>query len=153
MERGLKVYARNRKARLNYDIEEKLEAGICLKGSEVKSIREGRVNIGDAYVAIIRGEAFLENAHISPYKPAGAGNHEPERPRKLLLKRRELDKLAGRVQQKGYTIVPLSIYDKAGKIKVEIALARGRKKYEKKEKIKERDMERELRKTFKHRFG
>ena len=146
-----KVYARNRKAKLNYEFEDTLEAGISLKGSEVKSIRQGRINISDAYVAILNGEAYLMNAHISPYQPAGINNHEPLRERKLLLKRREIDKLAGRVQQKGYTLIPLTVYDRNGKIKVEIALAKGRKKHEKKEMLKERDIERELRKTYKYR--
>lgn len=145
----IKIITRNKRASLDYDIEEKFEAGIVLQGSEVKSIRNGRINIQDGYVSIQRGEAILHNTHISPYPPAGPNNHEPLRERKLLLKRRELDRLAGKVKTRGYTIIPLSVYIKGDKIKVEIGLGRGRKKYEKKEKIKERDIEREMRREFK----
>lgn len=149
---GIKIIAKNKKAHLNYEIEEKMEAGIVLKGTEVKSIRQGRINIKDGYVMIKKGEAWLINTHISPYPPAGLNNHSPERERKLLLHRKEIDRLTGKSQQRGYTIIPLSVYLKRNRVKVEIGIGRGRKKYEKKEKIKERDIEREIRRDYKQRI-
>jgi len=140
----------NKKALHDYEILEKFEAGMILMGSEIKSTRDGRVNLKDSYVEIRAGEAFLVKAHISPYPNASYNNHEPERERKLLLHKRELMKLDKKVKTRGVTIVPLRMYfNKKGMAKIEIALAKGKREYEKKDKIKEkdiiRDMDRELR--------
>ncbi len=136
--------ARNRRARHDYDILETVECGIALQGSEVKSLRAGRVSLQDAYARIERGEAWLLGVHIPPYAHAsGFGAHEPDRPRKLLLHRTQIDELLGRTQQQSLTLVPLSIYFKEGKAKVELALARGRRQYDKRHAIAARDAERE----------
>jgi len=135
---------RNKKAYHDYEILEKLEAGISLKGTEVKSLREGRANLRDAFVRIENEEAYLFNAYIAPYSHGGLFNHEPTRTRKLLLHKREIKRLMGKVQERGLTIVPLRMYfSPGGKVKVEIALARGRKKHDKREVIKRRELERE----------
>jgi SsrA-binding protein len=142
--RGRKLIAQNRRARFEYHIEEKLEAGIVLTGTEVKSLREGRANINEAYAGEMNGELWLFNAHISEYPAAHRFNHEPRRPRKLLLHKREMERLIGAVQRKGMTIVPLSLYFAPnGKVKVELALARGKKLHDKRETAKERDWQRE----------
>lgn len=134
----------NRKAFHNYEIYEKFEAGIALVGSEVKSIREGKVNLKDAYVEIRSREAFMLNSHISQYSNASYNNHEPERERKLLLHKQELLKLDRKVKTRGVTIIPLRMYfNLKRKIKVEIALAKGKREYDKKQVIKERDIRRE----------
>jgi SsrA-binding protein len=136
--------ARNRRARHDYDILETFECGIALQGSEVKSLRAGRVSLQDAYARIERGELWLLGVHISPYEHAsGFGAHDPGRPRKLLLHRAQIDELLGRTQQQSLTLVPLSIYFKEGKAKVELALARGRRLYDKRHAIATRDAERE----------
>lgn len=136
--------ARNRRARHEYDILEVLECGIALQGSEVKSLRAGRASIQDAYARVERGEAWLLGCHIPPYEQAtGFGAHDPDRPRKLLLHREEIDELLGRTQQQSLTLVPLSIYFKEGKAKVELALARGRRLYDKRHAIASRDADRE----------
>ena len=139
----VRVVATNRKARHEYDIVETYEAGIALTGTEIKSVREGKVNLQDGFVLIKDGEAWLMNVHISPYHHGSLHNHEPRRPRKLLLHKWEINRLAGRVQEKGWTIVPLRMYIKNGWAKVEIALVRGRKKYDKSRKIAEREFQRE----------
>jgi SsrA-binding protein len=136
--------ARNRRARHDYDILGTYECGIALQGSEVKSLRAGLVSLQDSYARIERGEAWLLGVHISPYEHAsGFGTHEPDRARKLLLHRDQIDELMGRTQQQSLTLVPLSIYFKEGKAKVELALARGRKLYDKRHAIAARDAERE----------
>lgn len=136
--------ASNRKARHDYHIEETVEAGIALQGSEVKSLRGGKASLQDSY-AMVRGhEVFLMGAHIPPYAQASMQNHEPTRARKLLLKRKEIDRLIGKTQEKGLTLVPLRIYLKKNLFKVEIALARGKKDYDKREAIAKRDAEREM---------
>jgi SsrA-binding protein len=136
--------ARNRRARHEYDILETFECGIALQGSEVKSLRAGRVSLQDAYARVERGEAWLLGCHVAPYEHAtGFGAHDPDRPRKLLLHRSEIDELLGRTQQQSLTMVPLSIYFKEGKAKVELALARGRRLYDKRRAIATRDAERE----------
>ena len=144
-----KTIVTNRRARREYFIEESFEAGLVLTGSEIKSIRAGRVNLQDSYVAIREGEAWLLNCHIAPYKQASSQGHEPKRDRKLLLQRRQINRLAAKVQAKGYTIVPLRLYLKSNRAKVEIALARGKKLYDKRDALAkrqaERDMERALR--------
>ncbi len=135
--------ATNRQAGYRYEFLDKLEAGIQLQGTEVKSVREGGVQLKDSYAAIRDGELWLHNAHIAPYAPAARENHEPERPRKLLLHRREIDRLVGSTQEKGLTLVPTRLYFKGPRAKVEIALARGKDVGDKRRSIKDRDMRRE----------
>jgi SsrA-binding protein len=129
----------NRRARHEYHIDETVEAGIVLAGSEVKSLRAGRANLNDSYARIDRGEAWLLNLHISPYGPASQFGHEPTRTRKLLLHAREIERLAGKVKERGYTLVPLRLYFKDGRAKVEVALARGKKTHDKRETLRERE--------------
>jgi len=142
--------ATNRKAFRDYHILETMEAGIVLVGSEVKSLREGRANLRDSFARIKDAEAFLYNVHISPYAKARADNYEPRRSRKLLLHRREINKLIGRVGEKGLTLVPLKLYFKRGKAKVELALAKGKKFYDKREALKARAHEREIATALKY---
>ena len=146
---GIKVIATNKQVYHNYQILETYEAGLVLKGTEVKALREGNVNMRDAYVRIEDGEAYVVGLYIGPYKPAGRLQHDPTRKRKLLLHKREILKLMGKIQEKGLTIVPTKIYFKNGKAKIEIALAKGKAKYEKREAIKERETKRELAKKYK----
>jgi SsrA-binding protein len=135
----------NKKAFHNYEIIDKFEAGMVLVGSEVKAIREGKINLKDSYVEIRAVEAFLVNAHISAYSNASYNNHEPERERKLLLHRRELMKLDKKVKTRGFSIVPLRMYfNEKGRVKVEIAIAKGKREYQKKQRIKDRDIKREV---------
>ncbi len=144
--------ATNRQAYHKYEISEKYEAGIALRGSEVKSIREGRVNLKDSFVRIVKGEAFLFNCHISPYSHIqNIELAEPTRLRKLLLKKAEIDRLNGQTTRKGYTIVPLAVYFKKGLAKVEIAVARGKQEFDKRETIKRRIDDREARRAIKQR--
>jgi len=140
---GEKVIATNRKAFHDYFVLQKLEAGIALTGTEVKSLREGRVNLKDSYIDFDHGEAFLVGAHISPYSHGNRENHDPERKRKLLLHRREIDRLFGQVVEKGLTIVPLRLYFKSGRVKAEIAVVRGKKLFDKRESEKRRELDRE----------
>lgn len=134
----------NRKARHDYFIDETFEAGIVLTGSEVKSLRDGRANLKDSYARIANGEAILMNVHISPYDPAARANHEATRSRKLLLHRRELDRLLGKLREKGFTMIPLRLYFNArGRAKVELGLAHGKRQYDKRQTIKEREARRE----------
>lgn len=140
----IRVIATNRKAYHDYHLEQTFEAGIALTGSEIKSVRAGRVNLRDSFVQIRNGEAWLVDAHIAQYEQASRENHEPKRDRKLLLHKQEIARLAGRVQEKGYTIVPLRMYLKGNLAKVEIALARGKRLYDKREAIAKRDSEREM---------
>lgn len=144
MKRGEKTIAVNRKARYDYFIAETYEAGIVLTGAEIKSVRSGRVNLRDSYAVIKDGQAWLLNAHISPYQHATHVAHEPRRTRKLLLHRYQINRLQGKVQEKGYTLIPLRIYLKDGRAKVEIALARGKKLYDKRRAIAEREAQREM---------
>lgn len=141
---GRKVVASNRRARRNFDIIDTYECGIMLTGSEVKSLRAGQVQLKDSYGDIRGSEIWLENLHIAPYSFAREGGHDPERPRKLLLHRREINRLIGKVNEVGLTLVPLSIYFTHGLAKVELALARGRTTYDKRQAIKEREMQREM---------
>ena len=141
---GGKVVAENRKARFNYHIEEKLEAGIVLTGSEVKSLRTGKANIADSYASSEGGELYLVNAHIAEYVQAGRNGHTPTRPRKLLLHRKEMGRLAGAIQREGMTVVPLRLYFNArGIAKVELGMAKGKKLHDKRETEKKRDWGRE----------
>ena len=141
---GIKVIAQNRKARHEYEILQTLEAGVVLLGSEVKALRNGRVNLGDSYAEIKRGEVWLQKMHVGPYEMANRQNHEPFRPRKLLLNRREIRKLAPRLEEGGRTLVPLKVYFKHGLVKVELALARGKKLYDKRDDKARRDAERQI---------
>ncbi len=141
---GIKTVATNRKARHEYFIEETYEAGIALTGTEVKSIRQGKVNVKDSYASIEKGEVFLNNMHISPYEQGNIFNVDPLRKRKLLLHKREIRKLMVATTQKGYTLVPLSVYIKDGLVKIELAVAKGKKLYDKREDIAKRDAERRM---------
>jgi SsrA-binding protein len=145
----MKVVCQNKKAYHDYFIEETFEAGIALLGTEVKSLREGRANLKDSYVIVKEGEAFLLNCHISPYSHGNITNHEPLRTRKLLLHKNEIKRLAGKVAQKGYSIVPLKIYFKDAWAKVEIALVKGKKLFEKRQVIKEKEAKKEIRRALK----
>ena len=141
---GRKVVGTNRKARFDYEILDTYEAGIALRGSEVKSLRAGHVQLKDSYADIRRGEVWLENAHISPYSFAEGGGHDPERPRKLLLHRREIDRLFGRIREEGLTLVPLQVYFTNGKAKVELGLAKGKRRHDKRRAMVERQQKREM---------
>jgi len=149
---GEKLVASNRKALHNYNIEDRYEAGIVLKGTEIKSIRAGRVNLADGYAQPKNGELWLMNVHIAPYDPSGRFGHTPTRPRKLLLHRREIDRITARVQERGYTLVPLRMYLKEGRAKVEIALARGKRKFDKRQAIAKRDAQRDIDRALKDRY-
>lgn len=141
---AVKIFCLNRKARYDYHIEETYETGIALLGSEVKSIRQGRANLRDGYAAFERGELFLHNCHISPYAQASRFNPDPLRTRTLLMRGEELRRLVGKVEEKGLTLVPLSLYLKGRHVKVELALARGKKEYDRREDIKRREADREV---------
>ena len=139
-----KTLCTNRKARYDYHIEESYEAGIALLGSEVKSIRQGRATLRDSFASVERGELVLHNCHISPYEQAGQFAPDPLRPRKLLMHRAEIQRLIGKVEQKGLTLVPLSLYLKGPHVKVSLALARGKREYDRREDIKAREADREV---------
>jgi SsrA-binding protein len=145
------LLADNRKARHDYEILETLEAGVALLGTEVKAIREGRVNLRDSYAVVEKGEVWALNIHISPYSHRGYADHEPMRKRKLLLHKQEIRKLIGRTVEKGLTLVPLRMYFKGGKVKMAIGLARGKKAHDKRETIKKREADRETRAAVKER--
>jgi SsrA-binding protein len=144
-----KLISSNRKARHDYHIDETYEAGIVLTGTEVKSVRAARVNLKDSYARVEDGELLLYNMHISPYEQGNRFNHDPLRTRKLLMHRVEIGRLAGKVKEKGYALIPLKIYLKRGLVKVELALARGKKLYDKRQTIAERDSRREMERVFK----
>lgn len=147
---GIKVVATNRKARFEYFLLETLEAGLELRGSEIKSIRAGQVSLGEAYVAIDGEEAWLVNAYIAPYEEANRYNHEPRRNRRLLLHKKEIYDLYEDVRKKGITIVPTRMYLKGGRAKLEIAVAKGKKQHDKRQEIQQRDMERESNRRIKY---
>ncbi|MCW2990795.1 MAG: smpB [Solirubrobacterales bacterium] len=136
--------ASNRQASYRFELLDKLECGLVLQGTEVKALRDGGAQIKDGYVNISEGELWLQNVHIPPYKPAAMNNHEPERPRKLLANRREIERLAGRVAEKGLTIVPTRIYFKEGRAKVEIALGRGKDQFDKRHSLKQKEQKRDM---------
>ena len=140
---GLKIICLNRKASFNYFFEDLLEAGIVLKGSEIKSIRDGKVNIADSYAVEKKGELILINAHIATYKQASHSSHSPTDERKLLLKKKEISKLTGKMQRDGFTLVPTRMYFKNGKAKIELAVAKGKKKFDKRATKKDRDWNRD----------
>ena len=145
---GLKIICLNRKASFNYFFQELYEAGIVLKGSEIKSVREGKINIADSYAVDKEGEIFLVNSHIPLYKEASYSNHNPLDERKLLLNKKEINKLIGKVQREGLTLIPTKMYFKKGKAKIEIAVAKGKKQYDKRQSIKKRDWNRDRSRYF-----
>ncbi|MDY6833758.1 MAG: SsrA-binding protein SmpB [Chloroflexota bacterium] len=146
-----KTIAQNRKAYHNYHIEESIEAGIVLTGTEIKSIREGRVSLGEAYARPDKGELWLLGAHIAPYSCGSMSNHDAKRPRKLLLHRKQIDSLIGKNQEKGLTLVPTKLYLKKGLAKVELGIARGKKVYDKRHSIAQREADREIGRVMKRR--
>ena len=150
-EKNEKAVATNRKAYHDYFIEEKFEAGMVLKGTEVKSLRLGKANLNDSFALVKSGEAFLHNLHISPYDFGNRENHDPDRMRKLLLHKKEITKLFSKVREQGYSLVPLRIYFKNGLVKVEMGLAKGKKLYDKREDMKEKDMRRDVAQAMKER--
>lgn len=150
---GERIICTNKKARYNYIINETVEAGIVLKGSEVKSLRDGRANLKDSYGRIDHGEAYLVNAHISDYKPAYYFKPDPNRRRKLLLHKREVMRLMGKTREQGLTLVPLQLYFKKGRVKVELALAKGKRTYDKRAAIREREMKRDVERAMNQRRG
>ena len=145
---GLKIVSLNRKAKFNYFFKEFYEAGISLRGSEVKSLRSGKVNISESYAYDHNGEIYLVNSHIPSYKESSYNNHLPNRNRKLLLNKREINKLIGRINREGYTLVPTKLYFKKGKAKIEIAVAKGKKQYDKRQTKKKRDWNKERARFF-----
>ena len=148
---GVKLIAQNKKAYHDYHIEETFEAGIVLTGTEVKSLREGRANLRDAYAAFDRGELYLIGVHISPYAQGNIFNHDPLRNRKLLLHKHELKRLVGKIQRTGYTLVPTKLYFRDGRVKVEVALARGKALYDKREALAKKDAQREMERALRAR--
>lgn len=148
---GIKIAAENRKARHDYHIHETYEAGIALTGTEVKSIRAGRVNLKDSYAHVENGEMMISQMHISPYEQGNIFNHEPMRKRKLLMHKREILKLFGKTREKGYSLVPLKLYFTRGKVKVQIALASGKKNYDKRQDIAARDAKRDMERAMRDR--
>ena len=146
-----KIISTNRKARHDYHIEETYEAGIVLTGTEVKSVRGARVNLKDSYARVENGEIFLYNMHVSPYEQGNRFNHDPMRIRKLLMHRIEISRLSGKIKEKGYSLIPLKIYLKNGRVKMELGLARGKKLYDKRRDIAERDSKREVERVFRDR--
>ncbi len=143
-EKYRQTITRNKKARRNYHVDEEYEAGISLLGTEVKSIREGRVQLKDAYASFKDGELYMVNAHIAPYQKASHDNHRPERARKLLLHGHQIDRLRAKVQQEGYTLIPLELYFKGSTVKVNLGVCKGKKQHDKREDIKRREHEREV---------
>lgn len=147
---GIKIIAENRKARHDYFVEEKLEAGLVLTGTEVKSLRAGKANLQDSYAIAKSGELWLLNAHIPPYDLGNRANHEPLRTRKLLVHKEEFRKLAGRIEGTGYSLIPLRMYFKDGIVKVEVGIAKGKKAHDKRDSIKERESKRQMDQLRKH---
>jgi SsrA-binding protein len=148
---GIKIIAQNRKARHDYFIEETYEAGIVLSGTEVKSIRQGRINLKDSYADIRQGEVYVHNMHISPYEKGNINNRDPMRSRKLLLHKREINKLTGYIQQKGYSLIPLQVYLTRGLVKIRLGVARGKKLYDKRADIAKRDAMRNMERALRER--
>ncbi len=144
--------ATNRRARHKFELLDTFECGIELKGTEVKSLREGKAQLGDAYAVIDKGEVWLRNAHIPPYAPAADQNHDPDRPRKLLLHRHEIERLIGRIQRRGVTLIPTRIYFKGPRAKVELAMATGKEGRDRRREIRDRDLRREVEREYKERL-
>jgi len=142
---GMKIYSENKKATFDYEIVERFEAGLVLFGQEVKSIKTGHINLSGTFVTVRNGEPYLVGVKVPPYQPNNAGaDYDQERQRKLLLNKKEIDYLMGKTKVKGFSLIPLKVFDKSGRIKLEFGLAKGKRKYDKKEKIKKRDVEREV---------
>lgn len=150
-ENGRKIITVNRRARFDYDISDLYEAGLALQGTEVKSLRQGHVSLKDAYGDVQNGEVYLMNAHIDPYTQGNRNNHEPERPRKLLLHKQEIRRLIGKTQERGLTLIPTRMYFAGGKAKVEIGLAKGKKNYDKRQDLKRRTAERDVERALRER--
>lgn len=148
MSEDRKLIAENRQARFNYFIEEKLECGIALEGTEVKSVKNGAISFPDAFAEIINGEIFIKNMHISEYSYSSVFNHNPDRPKKILLHKDEIKRLLRKTEEKGYTLIPLDFYLKKGKVKTTLGLCKGKKQFDKREAIKERDINREIQREF-----
>lgn len=148
MNAGIKVVAQNKKASFQYFVEEKIEAGMVLTGSEVKSLRDGGASLSDSYATVKNGELFLLNSHIAPCQQASYMNHEPKRTRKLLLHKMQIRRLTGKLNEKGFTLIPLKLYFKGGRAKVELGLCKGKKAFDKRETIKKRETKRELARTM-----
>ncbi len=148
MSEDRKLIAENRQARFNYFIEEKLECGIALEGTEVKSVKNGAISFPDAFAEITNGEVFIRNLHISEYSYSSVFNHNPDRPKKLLLHKDEIKRLLRKTEEKGYTLVPLDFYLKNGRVKTTLGLCKGKKQFDKREAIKERDINREIQREF-----
>ncbi len=144
--------ATNRRARHKFELLDRIEAGIELTGTEVKSLRDGKAQLGDAYAAIAGGQVWLRNAHIPPYPPAASQNHDPDRPRRLLLHRYEIERLVGRIERRGLTLIPTRIYFKGPYAKVELALARGKEQRDRRREIRDRDVQREVERDFRQRL-
>ena len=149
---AIKVVATNRKAYHDYEVVETLEAGIALTGTEIKSVRAGQVNLRDGFALIRNGEVWLQNVYIAPYRLGNRANHDPRRERKLLLHRREIDRLQGKIQERGWTLVPLKMYLKNNRAKIELGLVRGKRKYDKRRAIAQRDAQREVERALKERW-
>lgn len=147
-EAGIKMISQNRKARFNYTIEESLECGIALQGTEVKSVKEGTISFPDAFAEIINGEVWIKGLHISEYPYSSIFNHEPDRHKKLLLHKQEIKKLLRKVDEKGYTLIPLDIYLKKGRVKISLGICKGKKQFDKRSDIKEKDLKRDLQREF-----
>ena len=148
MAESRKIIAQNRKAHFNYTIEDKIECGIALEGTEVKSVKAGAVSFPDAFAEIVNGEIFIKNFHISEYSYSSIFNHDPDRPKKLLLHRQEIKKIERQVEQKGYTLIPINFYLKKGRVKVTLGVCKGKKQFDKRATIKERDVNRDLQREF-----
>ena len=144
----VKILAQNRKAHFNYDIEDSIECGIVLEGTEVKSVRSGNISFPDAFADIQNGEIWLKSFHITPYVYSSIFNHDPDRPKKLLLHRDEIKRLTRKVEEKGFTLIPLDIYLKNGKIKIQLGICKGKKLFDKRSDIRERDMKRDIQREF-----
>jgi len=150
-EKQAKIVCRNKRARYDYELGERYEAGLVLTGTEVKSLRLGKANLTDAYAKVIDGEVWLVNAHISPYPYAHYGNHDPERRRKLLLHAKEIKKIYGKTQERGQALIPLAVYFKNGRAKVELALAQGKRAYDKRQTLKQKEADREMARDIRRR--
>lgn len=148
MPEGRKVISENRKARFDYFIEDSYECGIQLEGTEVKSVKNGSISYSDGFAEIVNGEVFLKNFHISEYSFSSIFNHNPDRPKKLLLHKEEIKRIARKVEEKGYTLIPLDVYLKDGRVKVSLGICKGKKQYDKRETIKNRDINREIQREF-----
>jgi SsrA-binding protein len=148
---GRKMISVNRRARFDYEIDDVYEAGMVLRGTEVKSLREGRVSLKDAYGDVQNGEVYLLNAHIDPYEQGNRNNHDPERPRKLLLHKQEIRRLIGKTKERGLTLIPTRMYFTRGKVKIEIGLAKGKRNYDKRQDLKRQDAQRDIQRALRER--